>query len=258
MPQSGVEEAMANLQVKDEKYYASIDENHDGMWLADGFLGMMIHLDSEDFLEEESLEFEADQEIDENLKFEREFLFFNLGNLEKLEQMGQTLRTRQLSLTACIRRRLVEGMCPPRIRIRRMRELERKEILEIKRKGNEAFAAKKYEEALECYDDATLLFPTYMFVAPQQDMKELVIILSNMAECHLRLKQYNEAGQIATEALMFDSEHEKSRIRRAKAELALLSLKEKSPVSLIQASGGGFELYGIQCSWNQYCSQALG
>jgi hypothetical protein len=111
---------------------------------------------------------------------------------------------------------------------------KREEILELKRKGNQAFQETKYREAVELYEDALLCFDPNMFVGPISDMNELVTILSNTAECHLRLEQYNDAGSMATDALMLDASHEKTRIRRAKAELALH--KEGSFISLIQAN----------------------
>ena len=33
----------------DEKYYASIDETHDGLWLYDGYGGMMMDIYDEDY-----------------------------------------------------------------------------------------------------------------------------------------------------------------------------------------------------------------
>lgn len=217
---------------EDERYYASIDETHDGHWLAAGFNMMMIALTSEEFLEDDRIEFEQDSEADETLQMEEEFLFMPQSlDQKEMERMGHLLRSRKLVLASCVTRSLAEGVCPPRIRIRRLEESDRTDILNLKKKGSQAFEANSYNEAIEFYEEATSRFPDRMFVAPEQDMKELVIILSNIAECHLRLNEYSDAGNIATEALLLDGEHDKSRIRRAKAELADGSLS-----MLIQAS----------------------
>ena len=222
---------------EDERYYASIDETHDGNWLAAGFNLMMVDLTSEEFLEDERLEFEADNEADETLKMEEEFLLMPQSlDQEEIEQMGQLLHIRHLRLASCVSRCMAEGGCPPLIRIRRLDEADRTDILDLKKQGNQAFEANNYKKAIEYYDEATSRFPDRMFVAPEHDMKELLIILSNIAECHLRLMEYADAGNIATDALLLDDNHDKSRIRRAKAELATGSVS-----MLIQAK------YDLEC-----------
>jgi tetratricopeptide (TPR) repeat protein len=126
---------------------------------------------------------------------------------------------------------VIDGTCHSRIRIRRIRdEATRKTISDLRQEGNKAFETKQYDTAIALYEDAVHLFPTPLLVAPTQDMEELVILLSNMAECYLQLEDYHEAGQKATDALVLDNQHEKSRIRRAKVELAMGSW-----TSLIQA-----------------------
>lgn len=66
-------------------------------------------------------------------------------------------------------------------------------------------------------------------------MDEVVKILSNQAECQLRLCEYKDAARLATDALILDSDHEKSRIRRAKAELELYKIDRESLAYLVQA-----------------------
>jgi tetratricopeptide (TPR) repeat protein len=93
------------------------------------------------------------------------------------------------------------------------------QILVWKQKGNAAFGKRNYVEALGWYtsaNDGDALFRMGIFLGGVQ-REEKVKILSNMAECHLRLKQYQEASMVATEALTLDKRHDKSLIRRAKA-----------------------------------------
>ena len=56
----------------------------------------------------------------------------------------------------------------------------------------------------------------HLFVGRIDQISELVTILSNKSECLLRKYQYEEAIKVATDALIFQSDHLKSRIRRAK------------------------------------------
>ena len=64
----------------------------------------------------------------------------------------------------------------------------------------------------------------------------MVNILSSQAECYLQLGEYENAGQLATYALLFDGQHVKSRVRRAKAELALARIDEgRAADYLVQA-----------------------
>jgi hypothetical protein len=95
------------------------------------------------------------------------------------------------------------------------------EFLAQKRAGNESFVKKDYAQAVQHYNDALKMIQIAMFVAPLDQIKEVVNVLSNQAECYLRLKKFKDAGNVATLALMFDNGHEKSRMRRAKAELVI-------------------------------------
>ena len=56
-------------------------------------------------------------------------------------------------------------------------------------------------------------------MAPRNQIQQIVNVLSNKSECLLRKGKFEDAAETATEALIFMNDHEKSRIRRAKAEL---------------------------------------
>ena len=123
-------------------------------------------------------------------------------------------------------RRLVEGFCPPKIKITRLdEETTMKTILGLKQEGNRHFVEKGYREAIDCYDAALESVPTdlrdKLHVAPKYQITEFLNILSNKAECLLRKAKYEDSAEASTEALIFDARHEKSRLRRAKAGLEI-------------------------------------
>jgi len=93
------------------------------------------------------------------------------------------------------------------------------QILQAKRRGNDMFRKGNYERALEIYGrthDMDRHFHLGLFLAGEQ-RAEKVNILSNEAECYLRLRKYTQAEMKATDALTLDKRHEKSLVRRAKA-----------------------------------------
>lgn len=228
----------------DELFFA-----YDGSWLATGVHGMMLPLQNrqtmEAFVESEQAEFE--QEIIESnstntlRKEDADRLFVHLeeGVGDDPEVWGclldRVIRPRQLHLADGLVRRAAEGLCPSKIRIRNATEAQWKLIVNFKGQGNQAFGQKDFAKAIDFYHQAIELFPKSMLVAPKVQVEQLVTILSNMAECHLRLKQYLKAGHRATEALVLDNAHEKSRIRRAKASLAIVYDNDESPSYLVQA-----------------------
>ena len=113
-------------------------------------------------------------------------------------------------------------MLPPIVRISRIEEREMEGMITKKKKGNEEFKKHNYKKAIECYELAIMLhFPMRLYIAPSSQMADIVSILSNQAECHLRLKEFREAASVATDALQIDGGHGKTLIRRAKAEIAL-------------------------------------
>ncbi|KAI0198099.1 hypothetical protein F4808DRAFT_437091 [Astrocystis sublimbata] len=63
-----------------------------------------------------------------------------------------------------------------------------------KTEANALFTSAKYEGAINKYDEAAALCPHYLDY-------ELAVLKSNVAACHLKLEQYKEAIQSATESL---------------------------------------------------------
>ena len=183
---------------------------------------------------------EGDDDDDGDDRNDPEGGFFYLEDYfplqEKYEDMAQLLACRGLAMASILLRRMGADIAPPYVRIRWLREWERKKILECKKKANEARLFRKYEKAIQLYEGALSYFPARMFVAPIPDRDEMVNILSSQAECYLQLEDYENAGQLATYALLFDGQHVKSRVRRAKAELALARIDEElSADYLVQA-----------------------
>lgn len=88
--------------------------------------------------------------------------------------------------------------------------------LNLKNTGNAYFAKGDYQRAIQCYKKATKKLGLGALLSGEQ-REEMVKILSNQAECFLRLEWYVNAQGCATEALTLDAQHEKSLVRRAKA-----------------------------------------
>lgn len=211
---------------KDPMYYASIDETHDGMWSYIGLDGMMTSLDDDEFILDQERDFLDDVDNGDALLSQRENEFVKLDLTAIEEEVGPSLRDRGLMIASCVTRRLVEGYCPPIIRITRFDDTDMEELMKHKQKGNQLVASKRYQDAIDEYEEALSCCPLrHMFISPYIQVVEVMSVLSNQAESHLRLNEFNDAANRATEALMFDAHHEKSRIRRAKAELALYKKK---------------------------------
>jgi tetratricopeptide (TPR) repeat protein len=213
---------------EDNARMAQDDRCWNGNWSSAGLCAMFVNLDSESLEKEEWEEFLAEQQLKEkskspSLRVEDEFINLDIpgDDQESWARLHmRILQPRGLHIASGVVRRVVEDLCPTRIRIRKLDDEEFKELLEQKKAGNEAFSNKRYEEAIEKYDDALMLVDS-LFVAPKSQVEQIVNVLSNQAECYLRLREYEDAGQAATDALMFDDGHGKSRMRRAKAALAI-------------------------------------
>jgi hypothetical protein len=92
-------------------------------------------------------------------------------------------------------------------------------MLTQKKKGNRDFSRGQYKSALDSYLEAEKSLGgavSGFYLVPHQ-RAELVQILSNQAECYLRMQKYDDAILQATEALQLDKRHQKSLLRRAKA-----------------------------------------
>lgn len=91
-------------------------------------------------------------------------------------------------------------------------------MLRLKAKGNRAFQRGQYKSALDSYLKAEKTLGgevSGMYLVPHQ-RAELVKVLSNQAECYLRMNKFEDAIVQATAALKLDKRHGKSRLRRAK------------------------------------------
>ena len=75
-----------------------------------------------------------------------------------------------------------------------------------KQKGNKAFKKRDYEKALRRYQEAL------------DEIPYLVPVLSNMAQCHLKLKNYDDAIEYCTRALFLKPTWVKAYSRRALAK----------------------------------------
>lgn len=93
------------------------------------------------------------------------------------------------------------------------------QMLTYKEKGNRDFNRCQYNSALENYIIAEQIIggDVMGLYLVKEQRAELVNVLSNQAECYLRMKKYTEAIMKSTAAIKLDSRHEKSILRRAKA-----------------------------------------
>mmetsp|Transcript_50585 Transcript_50585/g.122073 ORF Transcript_50585/g.122073 Transcript_50585/m.122073 type:complete len:355 (-) Transcript_50585:370-1434(-) len=230
---------------------------HDGNWLCRGHADMLVKLDPtpyknlllvddeskdkdptnctsdglKNFEQEEWEKFLADQQkAGGMLREDLEFIHLptlatadddpdrHRGEWERLQK--EVLQPRNLKLASCISRRVAEGISPSKIRIQQLSDTQFNKLKLLKNEGNELFKQQKWQEAEAKYLQALEDVDTF-FVAPVEQINQVVVVLSNLAECCLRLKDYQNAGMYATQALFFDNSHDKSRLRRAKAELAI-------------------------------------
>lgn len=201
----------------------------DGMWPYTGYGGMMVWL-AEEFVksrQESSSETNSRDEVDDD--YENFVSLKGIGDpvdQASIFRIRDRLDQKGLHMADGALRRLVEGYCPPKIKITRLdEETTMKTIMGLKQEGNRHFVEKGYQEAIDCYDAALESVPIdlrdKLHVAPKHQITELLNILSNKAECLLRKARYEDSAEASTEALIFDARHEKSRLRRAKAELEI-------------------------------------
>ncbi|VEU44859.1 unnamed protein product [Pseudo-nitzschia multistriata] len=221
-----VKELADNVEDLKNDGMMNMDLAFDGMWSFSGYCGMMVQL-AHFFVEskqgrEENKGFGENDEDDED-----EFLFvgsMDISAEETIIRCQENLEERNLHMADGVLRRLVEGCCPPKIRITRLDEDTLKKLIDYKVQGNHFFGRHEFREAIDFYDLALSSIPETqrrLYIAPRNQIQEIVNVLSNKAECLLRKVKYEEAAETATDALIFMADHEKSRIRRAKAGLEI-------------------------------------
>lgn len=184
---------------------------------------------------------------------EEDFISLNFHHSpgDDMYRLKQSLFDRNLHLADGVLRRHFEETPPSSIQIECLEELEMKEMLEIKQRGNEMFEKGEYEGAIELYEQA-LFEVCCMFVGPKDQVEQIVAILSNQAECQLSLHLYRDAGETATNALIYMGYHDKYRIRRAKAGLAIG--KEKN---IIDGAMVLITLFELKRIWKIFCSTPI-
>ena len=219
------------------------DFAYDGMWPFTGFGGMMVRL-AEEFVESRQELAEANrsrEKADENEQQQQQqqqqqqtgeddnfvvLTGIDLSDETSIHRLQENLDERGLRMADGVLRRIVEGCCPPKLQITRLDEdTTMQRMRSLKKEGNQHFVEKGYREAIDCYDFALESIPIdrrdRLCVAPGDQLDEIVAILSNKAECLLRKFRYEEASEVSTEALIFDNGHQKSRLRRARANLEI-------------------------------------
>ena len=88
-------------------------------------------------------------------------------------------------------------------------------MLAVKGVGNAAFGKEQYSDAIAAYNEALSLFGERVGSGAQREEK--VKVLSNRAECHLKLFDWRAAERSASEAICLSPSHTKSLLRRARA-----------------------------------------
>ena len=117
-------------------------------------------------------------------------------------------------------------------------------MLRLKEKGKRAFNRGQYKTALDCFVKAEELLGgdvTGIYLVPHQ-RAAMVTLLSNQAECYLRLKKHEEAILQATKALQLDRRHSKSLLRRAKATI---SASDRHVLHSMAAASAAEDLHAI-------------
>mmetsp|Transcript_28370 Transcript_28370/g.54044 ORF Transcript_28370/g.54044 Transcript_28370/m.54044 type:complete len:348 (+) Transcript_28370:214-1257(+) len=94
------------------------------------------------------------------------------------------------------------------------------EQLQHRRKGNDLYKAKKFKQALKCYNDGISIC-NFVVGMSGPDQKEIdinkVACLLNIAACNIAMKDYGQAIRNSTEAVELDPLNVKALLRRAKA-----------------------------------------
>ena len=112
---------------------------------------MMSDFDSGDFL---MFQEEDDFESFEGASMKKEKEYVEL-NKDSIEMVAQSLRKRSLHL-ADVRRIVSNKLHPSIVHITWLAQLDMHELVGKKKEANQLFAAKKYKEALDKYDNLLL------------------------------------------------------------------------------------------------------
>jgi hypothetical protein len=129
-------------------------------------------------------------------------------------------------------------------------------MLQEKDKGNRAFSRGQYKSALDCYLKAEKCLGggvSGMYLVPHQ-RAELVKVLSNQAECYLRMNKYEDAIMQSTAALQLDKRHQKSMLRRAKA--IVYGAERLQSLNLMVAAMASEDLRAIIATKSQGAAEA--
>jgi tetratricopeptide (TPR) repeat protein len=84
----------------------------------------------------------------------------------------------------------------------------------MKTKGNEFFKKKNFRQAMKCFECAV---DSLSLDEDEPTRKLKVILKSNMAQCCVNLRLYEDAIEYADEALDYEPKHQKSLFRKCKA-----------------------------------------
>jgi len=196
----------------------------DGFWGYGGLCSMMEHLDGPNFVESQQEAFLLEKGRNPFLKEEFIALGFYQHNCAAHRvNLNEAMSVQKLHMADGLVRRLEQGMILPRIRICRLdEELELKPLIDLKQRGDEKLVEEKYEDAIDLYTKALLIVENKdLYVAPRDQIEQIVAVLASIAECEFRLGNYSEAGVASTDALVFMKDHGKSRICRARSGLEL-------------------------------------
>ena len=197
----------------------------DMMWdrnyKAGGPLDIFFGLDNvKTFVEKQDATFQRDMARNPQLKEDEAFLVLPTGAEENVAIVwyriqADVLQPRGLHVASALIQRVLEGKCPPRVRIASPLGIADK--LELP-----SISSSNASEKLEIYEDSLRSLTTLgLFVAPKADILAISSLLTNIAHYHLIQGEFQQAGRRATDALMYDGYDDQARICRAKASLGI-------------------------------------
>ncbi|KNC99116.1 uncharacterized protein SPPG_05375 [Spizellomyces punctatus DAOM BR117] len=90
------------------------------------------------------------------------------------------------------------------------RKVLKQQACDHKTAGNELFKAKEFEDAIRRYEEA-------LAICPEDENEDRAVFYSNIAACHMQLKEYEKAVEQCTQALKCNQNYVRALSRRAKA-----------------------------------------